>query len=766
MKESKLMAILIVSMLVAVFFVTLIPLGAQNSSTSQSAVSGQSSGQLTEAPLNPEWVAYQQNLTAGKAVTTKTASGNSLGAIPAPVDLSYLNGKGVAGTAAVLPASYDLRTLGKVTSVKNQLPYGTCWTFATFASIESYLLTAETRNFSEYNLVMQSGFDGAGLDRPGNAFMSTAYLARWNGPLNEVDDAYPGGDVHAAIPAIQKHVQNVDFLPGRASSTDNSNIKAEVMANGGEFILFYIDDSHYSTSPATYYNPTATTTNHAVTIVGWDDNYATSNFRGIAGAPPGNGAFIVKNSWGTSWGDGGYFYLSYYNALITQATSFTAEPTSNYAKEYQYDPLGWTTSLGYGDTTMWGANVFTASSSEQLKAVSFYTDDVSTQYQVYIYTDPTSGSPIGGTQYVGPTGTTVLPGYHTVKLTSPISLSAGQRFSVVVKFTTSSYGFPLVIEKAVSGYSSAATASPGQSYYSHDGSGWTDLTTYNSTANSCIKAFTGTTPGGWGPWASLGGNILAGTSPAACSPASGQTDWFVVGTNHQLYYTSNGGSSWTSLGGSLTSSPAAVSPSAGVIDVFARGTNGALYQKHYSGGAWGAWTNLGGKIPAGTSPAACSWGASREDLFVQGTNGALYQNTWTGTWSGWTSLGGSITSSPAATSPASGVIDAFARGTNGALYTKHYLGGTWGAWTNLGGQIPAGTSPAACSWGASREDLFVQGTNGALYQNTWTGTWSGWTSLGGSITSSPAAVSPASGVIDVGVRGTNGALYERIYTGG
>jgi len=94
-----------------------------------------------------------------------------------------------------------------------------------------------------------------------------------------------------------------------------------------------------------------------------------------------------------------------------------------------------------------------------------------------------------------------------------------------------------------------------------------------------------------------------------------------------------------------------------------------------SGGVWGAWTALGGQIPAGTSPAACSWGACTEDVFVEGTNGALYQNTWTGTWSGWTSLGGQLTSSPAAASPASGVIDVFARGTNGALYQKVYSGG-------------------------------------------------------------------------------------------
>ena len=93
---------------------------------------------------------------------------------------------------------------------------------------------------------------------------------------------------------------------------------------------------------------TTTSTNHEVTIVGWDDNYAATNFHGAAGAPPGNGAFIVKNSWGTSFGDRGYFYLSYYDTSIQDVTAFTAEPTSNYAAEYQYDPLGWVDNMGYG----------------------------------------------------------------------------------------------------------------------------------------------------------------------------------------------------------------------------------------------------------------------------------------------------------------------------------------------------------------------------------------------------------------------------------
>jgi hypothetical protein len=183
------------------------------------------------------------------------------------------------------------------------------------------------------------------------------------------------------------------------------------------------------------------------------------------------------------------------------------------------------------------------------------------------------------------------------------------------------------------------------------------------------------TEGSWGAWTSLGGQLLAGTSPAAYS-SGGTPGWFVTGTNHQLYWST--GSGWTNLGGYLTSSPAATSPASGMIDVFVRGSNGALYEKTTTdGGITWAWTSLGGQLASGTGPAACSWSASREDVFVQGTNGALYQKTWTlsGWSSSWTGLGGVLTSSPAATSPASGTIDVFVRGTNGALYERIYTGG-------------------------------------------------------------------------------------------
>jgi hypothetical protein len=86
------------------------------------------------------------------------------------------------------------------------------------------------------------------------------------------------------------------------------------------------------------------------------------------------------------------------------------------------------------------------------------------------------------------TGTITSPGYHTVKIT-PVSLNSGNIFSVVVKLTTPGYNYPIPAEQPVSGYSSGATASAGQSYVSCDGNSWKDLITITPNTNVCLKAF-------------------------------------------------------------------------------------------------------------------------------------------------------------------------------------------------------------------------------------------------------------------------------------
>lgn len=458
----------------------------------------------SQAPLNPYFVEHMNARQQGRVASTVTPEGHGLGLIPSPIDLSHLQSqpsplRPTVGGAP--PSSYDLRTAGgisKVTSVKDQGSCGTCWAFATFGSLESALMPAEPRDFSENNLKNLSGFDGTFCNPGGGQFyMSTAYLARWAGPINESEDPYVQSNSNTSPPGLlpQKHLQDTVIIPGRTSSSDNIALKNAVMTYGALYTSMYWNGSYYKSDTYSYYlSATVSSSNHAVTLVGWDDNYSKGNF---VTAPPENGAFLIKNSWGSSWGNSGYFWISYYDTQYAKGESAALvgnEPVPNYTRRYDYDPLGWVNSLGYSSTTAWFANVFTAAATEPLRAVSTYAASNSSTYAISIYTGVTggaSGPTSGGTLAATTSGTFATAGYHTVVLPSPVTLTSAQKFSVVVQLTTPGYNWPIPIEYAYSGYSSAATASAGQSYISSGGSSWSDATTWDSTANVALKAFAG-----------------------------------------------------------------------------------------------------------------------------------------------------------------------------------------------------------------------------------------------------------------------------------
>ncbi|TAN39348.1 MAG: hypothetical protein EPN25_11840 [Nitrospirae bacterium] len=465
------------------------------------------------APVNPAFQDFIQSQQDVGVRLLKADGEFATGYIPPPVDLSHLTGQQIFQSAmtdspfqilGVPPASYDLRTLGKLSPVKNQSSCGDCWAFATMGSLESGLLTKETWNFSENNLKNTHGFD-FGHCSGGNGDMSTAYLARWSGAINETDDPYNiGSNISPSGLTVQRHVQDVIFIPARANSTDNTNIKQAVMDYGAVMTSYYASafvgpnnlyptGACYSSTCTTYNYTGANQSDHAVAIVGWDDTFPSSSF---SPAATGNGAFIIRNSWGTTWGvNGGYFYISYYDTKLGYDRNHvfhTAESPANYSRIYQYDPLGWTANAGYGygSTTAWFANIFTAAATEQVSAVSFYTASPNSAYEIYVYSNVSAGAPRSGSLGNTTTGTLATPGYHTVSLGSLVPITAGQRFSVVVKLTTPGYNWPIPMERPVTNYSTAATAAAGQSFISSAGSSWTDLTTAVAFANVCVKAFT------------------------------------------------------------------------------------------------------------------------------------------------------------------------------------------------------------------------------------------------------------------------------------
>lgn len=461
------------------------------------SVSAQETAGLSMAPIKPQFVDAIDNYVSG--IKLQSVGQYSLGLIPSPVDLSHLRGMQISEGPHILafPVSYDLRDLGRLTPVKDQGACGSCWSFATYGSLESALMPGEMWDFSENNLKNTHGFDLGHCDG-GNSYMSTAYLARWSGPVNESDDSYDvSSDFSPPGLMERKHIQAVLFLPERAGPLDNDNIKDAVMSYGAVYTSMYWEEPYYNSTNESYFYDGTDSSNHGVAIVGWDDSYDRNRF---STAPPGDGAFIVRNSWGTDFGENGYFYISYYDSNIGMENAVFpgADLTGNYSNIYQYDPLGWVSSLGYEDdsNTAWFANIFTASASEQLSAVSFYAASLNSTYELYVYLDAVSG-PRSGSLESSKTGTIMVSGYHTVLLDSPVQLASGQTFSVVVRLTTPGYNWPIPVEMPFGGYSSGATANTGESYASSNGTSWKDITEDPNSfpdTNVCLKAFTTSNP--------------------------------------------------------------------------------------------------------------------------------------------------------------------------------------------------------------------------------------------------------------------------------
>ena len=396
---------------------------------------------------------------------------------------TYYRLKGAEQTRDTLPSSYDGRNYNYVTSVKNQNPYGSCWAHAAVASIESYMIkhgievgstgaaATTSLNLSETQHCFfnySSAYDAEGmltgdkctllggdscLDAGGNGEMSAYTLQRWCGAASESVSALAYGRASTVASSGLdsqyshnyniSHVQNSEWIP----ATDIEGVKRAIMSYGAGNISYYAGSGNYT------YNCTIDTTsqdssshkwaNHAITLIGWDDSIAASNFR--PNKPSGSGAWLCKNSWGTGYFNQGYMYISYEDTSVLEGYIYfyDAEPIDNYDHNYQYDGScnvvcygkGWNNSINYyegfaNNTKV--ANVFTAKGSEMLKAVALCNWDEALSYTVEIYKNPTAGNPSSGTLMSTQSGTLTYSGYYTIVLDTPVLLSTGDTFSVVV----------------------------------------------------------------------------------------------------------------------------------------------------------------------------------------------------------------------------------------------------------------------------------------------------------------------------------------------
>lgn len=338
----------------------------------------------------------------------------------------------------------------------------------------------------------------------GNIQRAISYLTRWDGPVYESDDEYPALDANDGefkeICNPLYHVQDIVFIPKRKNSLDNNAIKDAIVKYGAVHASYYSNTSLYNETATTYYSPYASGSGHAVAIVGWDDEYSATNF---VRTPAGNGAFICKNSYGTEKGDNGYFYISYYDAGLG-IKSFSAaysgiEDANNYSKIYQYDPLGPTVARNFGaGERLLCANIFPSEndtgivSDEELAAISFYTVDPGVQCKIYVVENYNKSSDLVNLNNPVINRTIQDAGYHTIKLDTPITISKGNRFAIVVEVINPS-GAKQYIEQPFSHYTNA-NGNANESFFSVDGILWIDVaeTQDYKSSNMCIKAFTNT----------------------------------------------------------------------------------------------------------------------------------------------------------------------------------------------------------------------------------------------------------------------------------
>lgn len=169
-------------------------------------------------------------------------------------------------------------------------------------------------------------------------------------------------------------------------------------------------------------------TNHAVTLVGWDDNYDKSHFMV---EPPENGAWICRNSWGDGWANHGYFYISYYDKSFYQATSFEMVPRDTYGpKIYQY--CGQTSSISHNNKGMIASCSYTSAEDTGITAIGFDTNTDNVPYTIDIYTGIIEDNPIGKVLVHSQSGTIDYKGYHVIDLTRYLYLASNTDFSIVI----------------------------------------------------------------------------------------------------------------------------------------------------------------------------------------------------------------------------------------------------------------------------------------------------------------------------------------------
>ena len=370
-----------------------------------------------------------------------------------------------------LPKRFDLRDWGWVSPVKDQGEMGSCWAFGSIATLESAILryTNMTFCFSENNLqntmLRYSKYGNINAYEGGSSILAMGYFISWLGVSPVEYDPYDQlGKISPLIATdYDIHILDAVMLPPRANSTDNDLMKWALISYGALAVNYkHVHDSkYYNNATHAFYNPEPGH-NHAVSLVGWDDTYPKENF---AMTPPGDGAWICKNSWGTQWGEEGFFYISYYDASFATQTPPLAFIVENidYNMIYQLETC-------YGEIVNYSycMNRFVASQDALIGAVGTFFNASGVDYEFSVL--------VNGVEVHNQSGVSDYMGYASIRLDKYIPVKKGDEFIVKFKSNLTAVGAVRL------------NVEPGSSKASHDGDVWVDMSKEGHAA--ILKAYT------------------------------------------------------------------------------------------------------------------------------------------------------------------------------------------------------------------------------------------------------------------------------------
>lgn len=453
------------------------------------------------------------------------------------------SGTALAVTASVLslsvyaaPAKYSAVEQGYITSVKDQGNWGICWAFSSTAISEASLIKEFPDKFNSGNTDLSENLLAYMVSHPslygklnpsgdyatytassatdyltlgGNVWAAGLGLMNGIGPYNENSD-YPYSEDNTPS-IVNKNFTESEYYEVRNSSvakitgvfqahinnnSDNDEFKQLIMDYGAASLSYnenYTDNKFGEDGSSYYYNPNENTSNHAVTVVGWDDSIPASAFKTT---PAGDGAWLIKNSWGDYSRDNGYFWLSYYDKSISGvgiAYDFTVDGADDYFDtRYSYDGGNSLASFGYSRPDIYGANVFTADKDSYVTGAAAYTS-AGNNIELSVYTGLQNASdPTSGTKSAVATMSNVkYEGYYSLKFDAPVKVKKGESFAIVAKITKDSGTVRIYSEYGYSmnGLTYSLKANKGESFYTYNPSyGWYDCTDSGKN-NLMIKAY-------------------------------------------------------------------------------------------------------------------------------------------------------------------------------------------------------------------------------------------------------------------------------------